>query len=103
MVKKNPPSNVGDVGSIPGLGRSPEGGNGNPPQYSCLESNIDSGTWGTTIHGAVESHMTERLSTHTLSTPHPSLICLIKSISIANIFKCLFLLSTGACARDTRY
>ena len=67
---KNPLANVGDagdVGSIPGWGRYPGVGNGNPPQYSCLESNMDSGTWGTTIHGAVESDMTERLSsTHCL-------------------------------------
>ena len=34
---KNPPTNAGDVGLIPGLGRSPRGGNGNPLQYSCLE------------------------------------------------------------------
>ena len=35
---KNPPANAGDAGSIPGLGRSPGGGNGNPLQYSCLEN-----------------------------------------------------------------
>ena len=37
--------NVGDPGSIPGSGRSPGGGNGNPPQYSCLENPMDRGTW----------------------------------------------------------
>ena len=44
LVVKNPPANAGDVrdtGSIPGLGRSLEGGNGNPPQYSCLENPMD--------------------------------------------------------------
>ena len=43
---KNPPANVGDIrdaGSIPGLGRSPGGGHGNPPQYSCLENPMDRG------------------------------------------------------------
>ena len=40
MVKK-PPVNEGDMGSVPGLGRSPGGGNGNPLQYSCLENSMD--------------------------------------------------------------
>ena len=38
-------SNAGDLGSIPGLGRSPGEGNGNPFQYSCLENPIDGGAW----------------------------------------------------------
>ena len=45
---KNPPANSGDirdVGSIPGLGRSPGGGYGNPLQYSCLENPMDRGAW----------------------------------------------------------
>ena len=37
--------NVGDLASIPGLGRCPGGGNGNPFQYSCLENSMDRGTW----------------------------------------------------------
>ena len=37
--------NVGDLGSIPGLGRSPGEGSGNPPQYSCLENSMDTGAW----------------------------------------------------------
>ena len=41
VVKKNSPANAGDAGSIPGLGRSPRGGNGNPRQYSCLENLMD--------------------------------------------------------------
>ena len=47
-VVKNPPANpgdVGDVGWIPGSGRSSEGGNGNPFQYSCLEYPMDRGAW----------------------------------------------------------
>ena len=43
--------NAGDMGSIPGLGRSPGGGYGNPLQYSCLENSVDSGTWRATVHG----------------------------------------------------
>ena len=42
-VVKNPPANAGDLGSVPGSGRSPGGGNGNPPQYSCLENPMDRG------------------------------------------------------------
>ena len=42
---KNPPANAGDVGSIPGSGRSPAGGNNKPLQYSCLEIPMDRGAW----------------------------------------------------------
>ena len=42
--------NVGDLGLIPGLGRSPEGGNGNPLQYSCLENPMDREAWQATVH-----------------------------------------------------
>ena len=45
------PANVGDPGSIPGLGRSPGEGNGNPLQYSCLENPMDRGTWPAIVHG----------------------------------------------------
>ena len=48
LAVKNPPANVGDIsdaGSIPGLGRSPGEGNGNPLQYSCLENPMDRGAW----------------------------------------------------------
>ena len=47
-VVKNPPANAGDVGSIPGLGRSPGEGNGNPVQYSCLGNPMDRGGWQAT-------------------------------------------------------
>ena len=46
--------NVGDLGSIPGLGRSPSEGNGYPRQYSCLENPIDRGVWWATVHGVTE-------------------------------------------------
>ena len=42
---------MGDLGSIPGLGRSPEGGHGNPLQYSCLENPMDGGAWKATVLG----------------------------------------------------
>ena len=48
LVVKNPPANAGDIrdtGSIPGWGRSPGGGRGNPLQYSCLKNLMDRGAW----------------------------------------------------------
>ena len=48
---KNQPDSIGDVGFIPGLGRSPGEGNGKPLQYSCLENPMGSGAWQSTIHG----------------------------------------------------
>ena len=48
---KNPPAHAGDVGLIPGSGKSSGGGNDNPLQYSCLENPIDRGAWRATVHG----------------------------------------------------
>ena len=62
-VVKIPPANVQDVASIPGLGRSPGEGNGNPLQCSCLENLMDRGAWRATVHGA--SKIRIRLSNHT--------------------------------------
>ena len=59
---KSMPANAGDIrdmGSVPGSGRFPGGGHGNPFQYSCLENHMDRGAWQGTIHGvAKESDMT---------------------------------------------
>ena len=52
---RNLPANVGDVGSISGLERSPGGGNGNPLLYSCLENPMDRGAWRATVQGVTES------------------------------------------------
>ena len=70
---------AGDAGWIPGLGRSPGGGHGNPLQYSCLENSMDKGGWWATVHGiAEESDMTEQLNNNSLISqcslqdfPHP--------------------------------
>ena len=57
MVKNLPykAGDTGDLGSIPGFGRSPVGGDGNPLQYSCLENPMDRGAWRATVHGVVKS------------------------------------------------
>ena len=48
LVVKNPPADARDASSIPGLGRSPEGGHGNQLQYSCLENSMERGAWQAT-------------------------------------------------------
>ena len=56
-MANNPPANAGDMGSIPGVGRSPGEGNGKPLQYSCLENPMDRGAWRATVHGVAKSRM----------------------------------------------
>ena len=75
LVVKNPSTHTGDagdIGLIPGSGRSPGEGNGNPLQYSCLENPIDRGTWQAKVYRIARSRT--RLSTHTL--------CLLNFLSI---------------------
>ena len=58
LAVKDPPASAGDlwdIGSIPGSGRSPGGGNGNPLQYSCLENPMDRRAWWATFHGVTKS------------------------------------------------
>ena len=54
-VGKESACNAGDLGSIPGLGRSPGEGNGNPLQYSSLENSMDRGAWWAIVHGVTKS------------------------------------------------
>ena len=66
LVVKNPPANAGgvrDVGSIPGLGRSPGGGRGDPLWYSCLDKSMDTGAWQATVHSVTQSRTQQ--CTHT--------------------------------------
>ena len=58
LVLKNPPANAGDIrdaGLIPGLGRSPGGGHGNPVQYSCLENPMEIEAWKAVVYGVAKS------------------------------------------------
>ena len=66
---KNPPANAGDMGSIPGLGRSRGVGNGNPLHYSCLKKSMDRGACQVSVHGVTkELDITERVSTRDISS-----------------------------------
>ena len=66
---KNPPANAGDIrdmSSVPGLGRSPGGGHGNPFQYSCLENSMDRRAWQAIVHRITKSRTRlKQLSMHT--------------------------------------
>ena len=68
--------NAGDLGSIPGSGRSPEKGNGNPLQYSCLENSMDRGTWRAIVH-AVANSQTRLSNPHTLNHNVKAMPCII--------------------------
>ena len=62
LVVKNPDGNTGDrgdTGLIPGSGRSPRGGYGNPLQYSCPENPMDRGAWRAPVHSVAESDRTK--------------------------------------------
>ena len=60
LVVKNQAASAGDIramGLVPGLGRYPGEGNGNPIQYSCLENSMDRGTWWATVHEDAKSQI----------------------------------------------
>ena len=70
-VNKESACNEEDLGSIPGLRRSPGEGNGNPLQYSCLENSMDRGAWWAVVHGITKS-LTELSDFHFHSLPRAS-------------------------------
>ena len=80
---KDSACNSGDPVSIPGSGRSPGEGNGNPLQYSCLENSMDRGAWWATVHGVTESDMT---NTHTHTHTHTH------SFNLKSQASCFFLI-----------
>ena len=71
--------NVGDLGSIPGSGRSPGEGNGNPLQYSSLENSMDEGAWWATVHGVAKSRT--RLSRIMIFRKYPVRHSFLKGIN----------------------
>ena len=80
MVKEPASAGMtGDMGLNPGSGRSPEGGNGYPLQYSCLENSMDGGAWWATVHGVTKSRT--RLSDFT-----GLLVVYITSVQITFIY-----------------
>ena len=87
---------VGDLGSIPGPGRSPREGNGNPLHYSCLENPMDGGTWQATVYGVTKSwtrlsdfafHPSERRCV--LASIHKSKYLVIQTHSFAQLIDSL--------------
>ena len=75
LIVKNPPAKAGDIrdsGSIPGLGRYPGGGNGNPLQYSCLENPMGRGAWQVIVHRVAKCRTRLNTETHTSAFPGSS-------------------------------
>ena len=72
---------IGELGSILGLEKSPGVGNGNPFQYSCLENSMDRGAWWATVHGLAKSQkqLSERVHTHCISRQ-----CLLKVLTYSS-------------------
>ena len=88
-------SNAGDLGSIPGSGRSSGEGNGNPLQYSCLESPLDGGVWQATVHGVAKSRT--RLSDFTFTYEKLWCCSVTKSWTAARQAPLSFTLSPDSC------
>ena len=87
LVVKNMPANareLRDTGSVPGLGRSPGGGHGNPFQYSRLENSMDRGAWWVTVHGVAKSRTW--LSSFAQHSTYCEMITTIKYFYLSNLF-----------------
>ena len=82
---------TGDMGLVPGSGRSPGIGNGNLLHFSCLENSMDRGAWWATVCGVAKSlYMTKHVSMHSLKGIH-----YLITVNILNLFMYLITLSTG--------
>ena len=81
----------GNMDSISGSARSPGEGNGNPPQYSCLENPMDRGAWWATVHGVRESDITECMHVRTHTHTHTHISSLLGSLPKS--FRCPVLYS----------
>ena len=79
---KNLPANAGDLGSIPGSGRSPGEGHGYPLQYSCSENSMARGAWQTTVHGVAESRIQLVINTFMCISP-------LESFQLQLLFVCI--------------
>ena len=84
---KNPPANTGDKRDtvlIPGSGRFPGVGNGNPFQYSCLENSMDRGALQAAVHGVTKSWTCEHARVHTHTHTHTIIIHTLQDSSVAH-------------------
>ena len=88
-VVKNPTANArdaGDMGSIPGLGRSPEGGSSKPLHYCFLKTPMDRGAWWATVHGVAKSHTGLNSHSHTHSMEYFSLLFATRCFGFLSTF-----------------
>ena len=96
--------NAGDLGSIPGSGRCPGEGNGNPLQYSCLENPMDGGAWWATVHGVTKSRIGLSDFTFTFSLYDMiNKIIFRKSITTFSLLGLRFLLCACSFLRESTY
>ena len=85
LVVKNPPATVGDIrdsGSIPGSGRSPGRGQGNPLQYSCLKNPMDRGDWRALVHRVTQSQTRLKRTHRHTRLVRKGLCCAVLSCSV---------------------
>ena len=97
IAVKNPSASEGytrDLGSIPGLGRSPGKGNGNPLQYHCLKSPMDRGAWWATVHGVTKSRSQLSMRSHTSFT-EPNFCCYFYPLMLVLKVICMVIIREG--------
>ena len=80
---KNLPASAGDVGSIPGSGRSPGEGNGYSLWYSCLENAMNRGAWQAVVYGVAESDTTKQLNNNIVKINFPCTLDFVYSLFVS--------------------